>query len=27
LNNPSKTTAWLITGMVIMSLSLVLFVQ
>merc|ERR1712106_467652 len=27
MNNPSKTTAWLIAGMVIMSLSLVLFVQ
>lgn len=27
MNHPSKTTAWLITGMVIMSLSLVLFVQ
>jgi len=27
MNNPTKTTAWLITGMVIMSLSLVLFVQ
>jgi ZIP family zinc transporter len=27
MNNPSKTTAWLIMGMVIMSLSLVLFVQ
>ena len=27
MNDPVKTTAWLITGMVIMSLSLVLFVQ
>merc|ERR1711935_601542 len=27
MNNPSKTTAWLIAGMVIMSLSLVLFVR
>merc|ERR1719469_1795855 len=27
MDNPAKTTAWLIAGMVIMSLSLVLFVQ
>jgi ZIP family zinc transporter len=27
MNNPTKTTAWLIAGMVVMSLSLVLFVQ
>ena len=27
MNNGTKTTAWLVAGMVIMSLSLVLFVQ